>query len=251
MDLQRAGTRRIYDPVAAPSEWLPGDTGILVSHYFETGGANILVLDPDGIDEAQTLVDGPESEFYPTLSPDEKTLLYYQTSPETGRDLWVVDVDVINGRIELSGTPHLWYSASNDDVIPRWHPSGNLVLYAANHTGESQIYIRDYPTARNEQRVSVEEGFDPAWSPKGDRIYYRGRELFYAVDVLSTNPLRLSEPREILNMDDMRLVHIGQLTRSYAVHPITGQLLFNQRSQDINESEMVFITDWRALLEDN
>ena len=251
MDLQRAGTRRIYDPVAAPSEWLPGDTGILVSHYFETGGANILVLDPDGIDEAQTLVDGPESEFYPTLSPDEKTLLYYQTSPETGRDLWVVDVDVINGRIELSGTPHLWYSASNDDVIPRWHPSGNLVLYAANHTGESQIYIRDYPTARNEQRVSVEEGFDPAWSPKGDRIYYRGRELFHAVDVLSTNPLRLSEPREILNMDDMRLVHIGQLTRSYAVHPITGQLLFNQRSRDANESEMVFITDWRALLEDN
>jgi Tol biopolymer transport system component len=251
IDLQRGDIRRISGEGAnGIGDWLPGGAGILGSMYSgETGGADIYAFDPDGIDEPKVLIDREESAFYATLSPDQSTLMWYETSQETGRDLWQAPVEIDSGEIRLTGEAELWYAGRNDDVHPDWHPSGGWILYAANHTGEYQIYLRAYPSARDERPVSLGTGYDPTWNEDGSAIFYRTGKSFMQVDVLNSEAMELSQPRELLDLQSNRIGVSGQLNRVYTVNPVTGELLFNQFRGARKQPGLVYIQNWKALLE--
>ncbi|MFV1981536.1 MAG: TolB family protein, partial [Rhodothermia bacterium] len=247
-DLVRGDSRRVHGPVAAVSDWLPGRGAILISGYNEGTGADIIQIDPDGSGQPTPLVRSLRSEFYATVSPDQTGMIYYAVDPETGRDLWVADVEVADGRIALTSDPEPWLVGSRDDAVPVWHPSGDWVAYISNQTGEYRVYVRAYPSGGHEVSVSIGTGFDPAWSPDGRRIYYRGEDSIFAVDVLDLALMLLEKPRAVLSLSDRRISVGSQLERSYAVHPVTGELLVSQFVGKRADPSLVFVDNWKALL---
>jgi hypothetical protein len=248
INLERGDVRRVYDRVAAVSTWLPDHLGFTAANYRSAGGSDIYRLDPDGVSEPDTLIAGPESEFYAALSPDRTKLMYYVAMPETGRDLWIADVTIDENGISVEGSPREWYAGSNEDVMPAWHPDGNWVLYAANQTGQYEVYVRAYPSAGNERRVSLRGGYDPAWSPNGDAIYYRDADSLYTVRVLDASSMQFSDPVGILDVSSSRVLFNTQLERSYAVNPVSGELLMNRIQASTADFRRLIIVNWRAML---
>jgi hypothetical protein len=248
VDLAQGDSRRIAENVAAVSQWLPRDLGILIAIYSGDSGADILVLNATGVGSPKPLIAGSESEFYASLSPDEKHLVYYTVDPETDRDLWIVDVDTGSGELTLVSDPVPWYQGPSADVHPIWHPSGNWIAYGSNQTGEYRIYTRPYPAGAPEVSISVGNGTDPAWSPDGSAIYYRDADSLYAVDILDQVTMRRSRPRGILSFEARNILTSSALNRSYAVHPVTGEILLVRELGTAEEPSVIFIENWKGLL---
>ena len=53
----------------------------------------------------------------------------------------------------------------------RFSPDGKWIVYASEHSGRSEIYVRAFPEGRSVQ-VSVDGGDAPRWSADGSEIYF-------------------------------------------------------------------------------
>jgi hypothetical protein len=57
------------------------------------------------------------------------------------------------------------------------------------------VYLSAFPDGANEVPVSSKGGQEPAWSARGDQIFYRRDESMIAVTVRTTPPLSPSSER--------------------------------------------------------
>lgn len=96
--------------------------------------------------------------------------------------------------------------------------------------------------------MSIGEGFDPAWSPDGTVIYYRDADSLYAVDVTDVASMRLSRPKAITAMESEGYYAGSPLTRSYAVHPVTGEIQLSKFVGERAAPKLVFVDGWRGLV---
>ncbi|HEX6717049.1 MAG TPA: protein kinase [Pyrinomonadaceae bacterium] len=113
---------------------------------------------PEAVNFQQiTYQSGPE--FFPSLSPDGKSIVY--ASRASGN--W----DIYFQRIGDGNSINLTKDSSTDDTQPAFSPDGDRVafrserdgggIYAMNANGESPVRICDF-------------GYSPAWSPDGGQI---------------------------------------------------------------------------------
>jgi hypothetical protein len=50
------------------------------------------------------------------------------------------------------------------------------VAYNSNESGESEVFVRQFPGSGGKWRVSTGGGQSPVWSKKGRELFYRGFE---------------------------------------------------------------------------
>ncbi len=252
VDPSRKDIRQLVGSGVAISDWLPGDTGVLLSIFSDsTNGATIYALDPAGRKEPEIVLDLDQSAFYAKLSPDQKTVMYYQVDPDTGRDLWVAEVTLIDGEISTASEPREWLVGPGDDAIPLWHPSGKWVAHISNESGQYQVYIRPYPEAAPEIRVSPGKGYSPAWGPDGNTIYYQDDDSLYVVNVEDVSSMRLSSPRGLISLRDERIILESPLERLFTIHPSTGRLLMGRYVNELPPSKITFIENWKSAVLEN
>ena len=99
--------------------------------------------------------------------------------------------------LEGSGRPaEVLIDTESNEVQPRLSPDGRWLVYVSDASGRPEVYIRglDGPEG-SERTVSIAGGDFPIWSRSGEEIFYWRAEELYSVRVLSTEPLRLSEPQ--------------------------------------------------------
>lgn len=102
-------------------------------------------------------------------------------------------------------------------------PDGQWTAYVSRETGSNQIYVRRFPGAEGQQRVTRDGGFGPNWSRDGRTLYYmkRGsRDTLYAVDVELEPRFSVSEPRVVWTA-------AGIIT--YDLHPDGQRVLVGER----------------------
>ncbi len=249
VDPSRKNIRQVVGSGAGISDWLPGDTRVLLSIFSDSTSQGILyALDPAGRKEPAIVLDLDQSAFYAVLSPEEKTLMYYQVDPDTGRDLWVAEVTLIDGDLSIASEPREWLVGPADDAIPLWHPSGKWIAHISNESGQYQVYIRPYPEAAPEIRVSPGKGYSPQWGPDGKSIYYQDDDSLYVVNVEDVSSMRLSSPRGLISLRDERIILESPLERLFTIHPGTGRLLMGRYVNEPPPSKITFIENWKSVV---
>ena len=99
---------------------------------------------------------------YPAISPDGKILAYASDrSGEGNLDIWIQQIP---GGPPVRLTRHM-----SDDVDPSFSADGSRIAFQSNR-GEGGIYV--IPTLGGEERLLVERGFSPRFSPDGRWIAY-------------------------------------------------------------------------------
>jgi len=139
--------------------------------------ANRLVWAPaDGSGPVSTLLEKAGPQFPTDWSPDGQVLAFYESHPETQRDLWV---------LPMSGnqTPELFLRTPFQERAATFSPDGRWLAYVSNKSGQDEVYVRPYPGPGEEHVISTRGGKEPVWSPDGHELFYRRADEMMVVAV--------------------------------------------------------------------
>jgi serine/threonine-protein kinase len=174
--LQGALTRLSFDSSATRAVWSPD--GRRVAYVRQIGVLNDLrIMNADGSAPPESLLALPAVGLWEVLfTPDGRSLVVRTAGGAAGvRDILSVPLGSV-----ASPEPLLQSPAS--EVAPAVSPDGRRMAYVSNESGRAEVYVRSFPDMRERTQVSVDGGSEPAWSPRGDELFYRSGAAFWKVD---------------------------------------------------------------------
>ena len=74
-------------------------------------------------------------------------------------------------------------------------PDGRWVAYSSDETGRDEVYIRPFPKADGQWRVSTDGGTNPRWRPDGRELFYIAPDRKLMSVSITARPIRLPSPR--------------------------------------------------------
>jgi len=84
------------------------------------------------------------------------------------------------------------------EKAPTVSPDGRWLAYFTNETGQDEVYVQRFPDLGEKQRISVDGGREPLWSPDGRELFFRSPNGLMAVPVLDTEPTFRAGSAELL-----------------------------------------------------
>src|SRR3972149_1341479 len=145
--------------------------------FLSNGGgqSNVYWQASDGSGVAERLTTSDFVQVPNSFSPDGQLLAFIETTPENGRDIWVLNLKDRKAQPFLR-TPY-------EDTAPKFSPDGKWLAYTSDESGRREIYVQPYPGPGGEWQISTGGGQEPVWNPKGSELFYRNGSKIMAVDV--------------------------------------------------------------------
>ena len=108
--------------------------------------------------------------------PDGRSLIVRTVGGSGLRDVWLVPLDAARPPVPLLRTPA-------DEVAPALSPDGRWLAYVSNESGRAEVYVRSFPGMTGRRQISVDGGTEPAWSPRGEELFYRNGPAMLAAEL--------------------------------------------------------------------
>jgi len=200
----------------------------------DTGNWELFSKAANGVGAAQSVYTHPLDQFPESFAPDG-TLMFTETHPETGDDLWIMEPD---------DSPQTWLATNAEEAEAQFSPDGNLIAFASNASDRFEIYVapRDAPDARI--RVSVAGGRKPRWSPDGSSLYFRQGSAMVAASIDTTGGLSAGIPVTLF-AGDLSLAP----SEAFDVMPDGQSFVLMQLSPDSIQTRIEIVTNWTEELE--
>ena len=153
-------TRLTFDPAIDDEPvWSPTGDRIAFTSIRLDGSHDIFVKASDGSGEAQALVTGPSQEHAPNWSRDGRYLTHHSQSQEGGsRDVYYLD-------LSLDDEPTPFLETAFEELVPQMSPDSEHLVYQSNEEGRWEVFVVGFPNGEGKQKVSVNGGMHPRWSP--------------------------------------------------------------------------------------
>jgi Tol biopolymer transport system component len=149
----------------------------------------LYIKDASGTREAEPLLVDADEKYVSDWSPDGRYLLFTSrgSSNTTGWDISAVPVDGDRKPFSVVKTQfnELWATFS---------PDGKYIAYQSNESGRAEIYVHEFPEARNKWQVSTEGGTEPHWRGDGRELFYRSGTRVIAVPVQTGATFTVGSP---------------------------------------------------------
>lgn len=170
---------------------------------------------------------------YPTSwSPDGNTLLFQETSLETGADIWT---------LQPGEEPVPFLATPANERAAQFSPNGKWVLYLSNESGVEGVYIRPFERGGQPTAIASSGGTEPAWSSDGSEIFYRVDDAMMAVPVELGDRATVGSPR-ILFRGDYGVGSSGM--PSYAVGDESQRFLMLAGVEHMVGQEVRVVQNW-------
>jgi serine/threonine-protein kinase len=187
--------------------WTPDGRRIAYTSRQE-GVAGLFWKPADGSGVAERLLPGDEIRFPGAFSPDGNTLVYRETSPSTGFDIYAVPVDG-------EPTPQPILVTPLNEVSPVLSPDGRWLAYVSDETGRNEVYVRAFPQGGARWQVSTDGGTEPVWSRDGGELFYRSGPALMAAPVDADETFHVGVRQQLFEGPYYRKMRWAQ----YDVHP--------------------------------
>jgi serine/threonine-protein kinase len=193
-DLGRGARTRLTDqgPINTGPLWSPDGKQVALNSVREPAGIYLQFVDaPGGAKLLLKRGSGPQNPG--AWSPDGRTLVFVESNPRTGGDLWTLTLD---GKASpLLATPA-------QELSPRLSPDGRWLAYLSDTGGRTDVYVASFPTLASTQLVSIDGGTSPRWAGAREIVYRRGRQVV-SVTVTPGETLTLGRPTVLFEVDDV------------------------------------------------
>lgn len=150
----------------------------------------------DGAMEQIPFPSGGNSDFPLSWSPDGQNLLLTRSTPQTGKDFWILP---LSG--DHKARPYL--NTSVNEFDGRISPDGHWVAYATDEFGgRNEVFVQSFPVPGNKKRISVNGGAVPMWRQDGRELYFvsTDRTLMAVSSPTATeisSPVRLFQTKNV------------------------------------------------------
>jgi dipeptidyl aminopeptidase/acylaminoacyl peptidase len=168
----------------------------------------------------------PDLKIASDWSRDGAYLLFSAQSAETDWDIWALPMKGDRKPFPVVKTKFFEFFATIS-------PDGRYIAYTSNESGRSEVYVQEFPEARNKIQVSTNGGSTAFWRADGRELFYRSSARVMAVPVQTAGAFSLGTPVELfqapfasINLrahyrstpDGQRFLVVASLGRE-AVHP--------------------------------
>ncbi len=172
-------------------------------------------------------------------TPNGKTLLFTDQFDDDLGDIWALSMsDSITACVFLS-TPNAEYN-------PLLSPNGNRMAYKSTETGNSELFVVDYPSKDGKIRVS--QGDNPSqarWSSDSRTLYYlAGDNVVMMAEI--RDGLSVANPQPVELLKDYRPAQFDVFN--------DGKRFFIYETERVGDHSRIFdiqiITNWAQTLKD-
>jgi Tol biopolymer transport system component/DNA-binding winged helix-turn-helix (wHTH) protein len=166
--------------------WSPDGTRLA----FESGRRfvhQVFIRPADGAGEDRQVTEGEHHHYLSDWSRDGRWLAYTEFHPATGADVWVTSADGTP-----DARPFARAAASEKEAV--FSPDGRWLAYVSDESGQFEVYVQPFPGPGSRRQVSTNGGAEPAWSTKGDELFYRNGRQMVAVTVTRSPDLEFGRP---------------------------------------------------------
>jgi Tol biopolymer transport system component len=180
-DLQRKTlTRFTFDSRnEVQARWSPDGSQIAFARANGSGGRDLYVKPAHGVASERLVLGSPRDKMVLDWHPNGRLLLFNDSDPDTRTDLWTVPADG-------SGKPALFVRSSFSDYRGRFSPDGRWVTYTSTENDNTEVYIVDFPSAKDRIQVSTNGGDWPHWRGDGKELFFQQGRAIMAVDITAT-----------------------------------------------------------------
>jgi serine/threonine-protein kinase len=157
------------------------------------GALNLFWRPADGTGTDERLAPSAEPQAPHAWSAATQRLFYVESSPTTGRDIWMVSTDGNRQPVALLQSPF-------NETGPTASPDGRWLAYVSDESGHDEVYVvplMSGPGARAPRQISTNGGTEPLWSRSGDEIFYRTGDSMMATGI-RTAPAFQAGPLQLL-----------------------------------------------------
>jgi Tol biopolymer transport system component/tRNA A-37 threonylcarbamoyl transferase component Bud32 len=99
-------------------------------------------------------------------SPDGRSLLYTEASPESQYDLWLVPTTGDRQRVSFLKTPF-------NESHGQFSPDGKWIAYTSDESGQPEIFVQSQTAGEFKRQISNGGGSFSRWRRDGSELYYR------------------------------------------------------------------------------
>jgi len=110
--------------------------------------------------------------------------------------------DLVGVRTSGDTTPVPLVDSRFTELNPAISPDGRWLAYAANESGQNEVFVRPFPNTRDARwQVSTGGGFQPRWAPDGKTLYYLdlGSGRMMAVPISATPTFSAGQARSLFS----------------------------------------------------
>jgi eukaryotic-like serine/threonine-protein kinase len=107
-------------------------------------------------------------------------ILYSVTTPQTGWDLWYLDL--------VARKAVAYWEGPSDQMHASFSPDGRFIAYTSDEDGRFEVYVQTFPASDRKWQVSVSGGFEPRWSADGSELFFLAEDLTLMSASVATAP---------------------------------------------------------------
>jgi serine/threonine-protein kinase len=184
------------------------------SLYFPSLGQgrtnlNIYMKSFDKAEPSKQLIGGNVTIQPKAWSSDGEHLLYHQREEsERGFGIYLYN--------KSSKKTEPFLDDNCNEGKPDFSPDNKWVVYESDKSGYYEVYVTDFPDKTKNYQISVMGGYEPLWSYKGNRIFYRKDDSFYIVNVELMAEITFGKPKKLFTGN---FLHIPRWGRYYDLSP--------------------------------
>jgi eukaryotic-like serine/threonine-protein kinase len=190
-DLERGVTSRFTFETAAEldPQWSPDGRRIVYTSRAK-GPGDLYVKDASGTREAEPLLVTPDVKMVSDWSRDGAYILYSDQATDTGWDVWALPM--VGDK-----KPFPVVKTKFTELFATFSPDGKYVAYFSNESGRMEVYVQEFPEARNKWQVSTSGGNQPFWRGDGRELFYRAGSRLMAVPITTGANFSIGTPAEL------------------------------------------------------
>jgi serine/threonine-protein kinase len=166
--------------------WTP-DGSRVVFQSTKAGPSNVYWKTADIAGGEERLTTSENFQTAGPVSRDGSTLIFTETDPMTGLDIWTLP-------LKGERKPQPFVRTPFNEGNPAFSPDGRWLAYQSDESGRDEIYVQPFPGPGTKAPISSDGGTDPLWSRDGRELFYRNGDKMMSVPTVFQPAFRASKP---------------------------------------------------------
>jgi len=198
---------------------------------------NLYWKDAAGTGEPELLLDSAEDKFATDWSHDGSTIVF-SSRGETNWDLWAMHVG--------DRKPFALRKTKFSELNGTLSPDGRFLAYQSNESGQTEVYVQEFPEARSKWQISPDGGREPLWRADGRELYYRSPDAHLMAVAIETGSAFAAGTPQPLFVARFSPINARSL---YRPSPDGQRFLVNVPRAGDATAPAVVVLNWAAVLE--